>query len=90
MMSKSNKNGIEANRLVIVNVLIDEFGLLPRRKPVYIVIGKPIHVKKVEGSPTTEQLEELQKKYIDEVLEIWERYKDKYAVGRTQELRIIE
>ncbi|KAG0034040.1 diacylglycerol O-acyltransferase 1 [Podila clonocystis] len=67
-----------------------EFGLLPRRKPVYIVIGKPIHVKKVEGSPTTEQLEELQKKYIDEVLEIWERYKDKYAVGRTQELRIIE
>lgn len=70
--------------------MLDEFGLLPRRKPVYIVIGKPIHVKKVEGSPTTEQLEELQKKYIDEVLEIWERYKDKYAVGRTQELRIIE
>ncbi|KAF9187790.1 diacylglycerol O-acyltransferase 1 [Haplosporangium sp. Z 767] len=67
-----------------------EFGLLPRRKPVYIVIGTPIHVEKVEGSPTTEQLQELQRKYIDEVLEIWDRYKDKYAAGRTQELRIVE
>ncbi len=37
----------------------DEFGLLPRRKPVFIVIGKPIHVEKVEGAPTTEQLQEL-------------------------------
>ncbi|KAF9195323.1 diacylglycerol O-acyltransferase 1 [Haplosporangium sp. Z 767] len=67
-----------------------EFGLLPRRKPVFIVIGKPIHVEKVEGSPTTEQLQDLQKQYIDELLAIWERYKDKYAAGRTQELQIIE
>jgi 2-acylglycerol O-acyltransferase 2 len=63
---------------------------MPRRKPVYIVIGKPIHVDKIEGSPTTEQLHELQKKYIDEVLGIWERYKDQYAPARKQELRIIE
>ncbi|KAF9959059.1 diacylglycerol O-acyltransferase 1 [Modicella reniformis] len=67
-----------------------EFGLLPKRRPVFIVIGNPIHVEKVEGAPTTEQLDELQKKYIDGLLEIWERYKDKYAVGRTQELQIIE
>ncbi|KAF9913457.1 diacylglycerol O-acyltransferase 1 [Lobosporangium transversale] len=64
-------------------------GILPRRKPVYIVVGKPIHVQKVEGSPSTEQLQELQKKYIDEVLSIWDRYKDRYAAGRKQELRII-
>ncbi|KAF9351936.1 diacylglycerol O-acyltransferase 1 [Mortierella sp. NVP85] len=67
-----------------------EFGLLPRRKPVYIVIGKPIHVEKVEGAPTTEQLDALQKQYIDELLAIWERYRDKYAPDRTQELQIIE
>ncbi|KAG0370773.1 MAG: diacylglycerol acyltransferase type 2A [Linnemannia gamsii] len=67
-----------------------EYGVLPRRKPVFIVIGKPIHVEKVEGAPTSEQLLDLQKQYIDAVLAIWERYKDKYAAGRTQELRIIE
>jgi 2-acylglycerol O-acyltransferase 2 len=71
-------------------VYVDEFGLLPRRKPVYIVIGKPIHVEKVEGAPTTEQLDALQKQYIDELLAIWERYRDKYAPDRTQELQIIE
>ncbi|KAG0256670.1 diacylglycerol O-acyltransferase 1 [Mortierella polycephala] len=67
-----------------------EFGLLPKRKPVFIVIGKPIHVEKVEGAPTTEQLQDLQKQYIDELLAIWDRYKDKYAVGRVQELQIVE
>ncbi|KAI8605381.1 diacylglycerol acyltransferase type 2A [Dissophora ornata] len=67
-----------------------EFGLLPRRRPVFIVVGRPIHVEKVEGAPTTEQLQDLQKKYIDELLGIWERYKDKYAVGRAQELQIVE
>ncbi|KAG0303800.1 diacylglycerol O-acyltransferase 1 [Dissophora globulifera] len=67
-----------------------EFGLLPRRRPVFIVIGKPIHVEKVEGAPTTELLQEIQKKYIDEVMSIWDRYKDKYAVGRSQDLRIVE
>ncbi|KAG0351031.1 diacylglycerol O-acyltransferase 1 [Gamsiella multidivaricata] len=67
-----------------------EYGLLPRRKPVFIVVGKPIHVEKVEGAPTTEQLQDLQKKYIDELVTIWERYKDKYAVGRSQELQIVE
>ncbi|KAF9346430.1 diacylglycerol O-acyltransferase 1 [Mortierella sp. AD094] len=65
-------------------------GFLPRRKPVFIVIGKPIHVEKVEGSPTLEQMKELQNKYIDEVMDIWERYKDEYAPGRTRELQIIE
>lgn len=63
---------------------------MPRRKPVAIVIGEPIHVEKVEGSPSTEQLEALQKKYIDALLGIWEKYRDVYAVGRTQDLQIIE
>ncbi|KAG0004597.1 diacylglycerol O-acyltransferase 1 [Entomortierella chlamydospora] len=67
-----------------------EFGLLPKRRPVHIVIGKPIHVVKVEGGPTTEQIQDLQKLYIDELLRIWECYKDKFSPNRTQELQLIE
>jgi len=78
------------NQIHLLFLFSDEFGLLPRRKPVHIVVGKPIRVNKVEGSPTSEQLMELQKQYIDEVMAIWEQYKDKYAAGRTQELRIVE
>ncbi|KAI1315796.1 diacylglycerol O-acyltransferase 1 [Mortierella claussenii] len=66
-----------------------EIGLLPRRKPIYIVIGKPIHVEKCEN-PTTEQLQALQKQYIDALLGIWDQYKDRYAPNRTQELQLIE
>ncbi|KAF9159539.1 diacylglycerol O-acyltransferase 1 [Actinomortierella ambigua] len=67
-----------------------DFGLMPRRKPVFIVIGKPIHVEKSEGAPTQEQLEALQTKYMTELQGIWDRYKDKYAQGRTEEMRFIE
>ncbi|KAF9101243.1 diacylglycerol O-acyltransferase 1 [Mortierella sp. AM989] len=67
-----------------------EFGILPKRKPVHIVIGKPIHVEKVEGAPTTEQLQDLQKLYVDELLRIWECYKDEFAPNRTQELQLVE
>ena len=69
---------------------LDKYGLLPKRRPVFVVIGKPIHVEKAEdGNPTLEQLQELQQKYIESVLGIWERYKDKFSPNRTQELRII-
>ncbi|KAF9430940.1 diacylglycerol O-acyltransferase 1 [Entomortierella beljakovae] len=67
-----------------------EFGLLPKRRPVHIVIGKPIHLEKVEGAPTTEQLLDAQKLYIDELMRIWDCYKDEYAPNRTQELQIVE
>ncbi|KAF9427638.1 diacylglycerol O-acyltransferase 1 [Entomortierella beljakovae] len=65
-------------------------GFLPRRRPVVIVIGKPIHAEKVEGAPTAEQLKELQSKYIASVMEIWDKYKDKHAQGRIRELEFVE
>lgn len=69
---------------------LDKYGLLPKRRPVFVVIGKPIHVEKAEdGNPTLEQLQELQQKYIESVLAIWEKYKDKFSPNRTQELRIV-
>ncbi|CAG8741468.1 9887_t:CDS:2, partial [Racocetra fulgida] len=44
-------------------------------------VGRPIEVKKIEN-PTTEDLLEVQKKYIDELYNIWNTYKDKYAKNR--------
>ncbi|CAG8811749.1 24782_t:CDS:2, partial [Racocetra persica] len=60
---------------------IDDFGVLPHRRPITTVVGRPIEVKKIEH-PTTEDLLEVQKKYIDELYNIWNTYKDKYAKNR--------
>ncbi|KAF8517947.1 putative diacylglycerol acyltransferase type 2b [Hysterangium stoloniferum] len=65
------------------------FGLMPYRRKIVSVIGRPIHVVK-NDKPTKEELEAVQRLYIDELFRIWEEYKDTFARERTQELSIID
>ncbi|KAJ9106777.1 hypothetical protein QFC20_003961 [Naganishia adeliensis] len=64
-------------------------GLMPFRHPIVSVVGRPIHVKK-NVDPPVALLEEYQKEYIEELMRIWEAYKDIYARNRTRELRLVE
>ncbi|KAF0358388.1 diacylglycerol acyltransferase [Gigaspora margarita] len=66
-----------------------DVGLLPHRRPITTVVGRPIEVKKIEN-PTEQDLLEVQKKYIDELFNIWNTYKDEYAKNRVSELTLIE
>ncbi|KAL0081557.1 diacylglycerol acyltransferase-domain-containing protein [Phycomyces blakesleeanus] len=68
-------------------------GLMPFRHPIVTVVGKPIDVPKLEEGqiePTQEQLEAVQKEYIDELLEIYNKYKDVYAKDRKRDLCLID
>ncbi|CAG8471927.1 3726_t:CDS:2, partial [Scutellospora calospora] len=64
-------------------------GILPHRRPITTIVGRPIEVTKIEN-PTEADLLEVQKKYIDELFNIWNTYKDKYAKNRVSELTLIE
>ncbi|KAF0451685.1 diacylglycerol acyltransferase [Gigaspora margarita] len=66
-----------------------DWGFLPHRRPIVTVVGKPIDVVQ-NDNPTEEQLLEVQKKYIAELYEIWDNYKDIYAKNRKRELTLIE
>lgn len=70
-------------------VLNYDFGLMPFRAPINTVVGKPIRVEK-NTNPTTEELKELQAKYIEGLKDIWETYKDDFATDREKELDIVE
>ncbi|OCF35703.1 2-acylglycerol O-acyltransferase 2 [Kwoniella heveanensis BCC8398] len=65
------------------------YGLMPFRHPIVSVVGKPIHVKK-DPRPSDEHVQEMQQLYIEELMRIWDRYKDLYARGRTKELTLVE
>ena len=54
------------------------FGLLPYRKPIHVVIGRPIVVEKTE-SPTKEDIESMHQKYIDELKKLYEKYNPIYG-----------
>jgi len=64
-------------------------GLMPYRRQIVSVIGRPIHVTQCE-QPSTEELLRVQKLYIEELTRIWDTYKDKFAKARTRELSIID
>lgn len=65
------------------------FGLLPFRKPVHSVFGEPIDVEATE-SPTREQVDELHKKYVDRLTDLFESNKTKYGVPEDHHLNIID
>ncbi|CDZ97886.1 diacylglycerol o-acyltransferase [Phaffia rhodozyma] len=64
-------------------------GLMPYRQPIVSVAGRPIRVVQC-NNPTSEQLQETQGRYIEELLRIWDTYKDVYARNRTKELTLVD
>lgn len=65
------------------------FGVLPHRRQITTIVGRPIDVNKNEN-PTEKEILEIQRKYIDELYNIWNTYKDEYAPNRVKELSLVE
>lgn len=65
-----------------------DVGLLPYRRPVNIVVGKPILVQQMKH-PTPEYVNEIHKHYVDELLGIWDTWRGRYG-NVTKSLEIIE
>ncbi|XP_057177422.1 2-acylglycerol O-acyltransferase 2 isoform X2 [Triplophysa rosa] len=55
------------------------FGLMPYRKPINTVVGRPIKVEKKE-KPTAEDLDNLHQLYMDELAQLFEEHKQNYGV----------
>lgn len=53
-------------------------GLIPRRRPITVAIGEPIHTGPPEPNPTSERVKEVHEQYKAAVRKIFEQYKDIY------------
>ncbi len=54
------------------------YGIVPHRKALTVVIGKPIRVEKIE-SPSREQIEAMHAKYVEALKELYETYNPIYG-----------
>ncbi|CAJ0950650.1 unnamed protein product [Ranitomeya imitator] len=61
------------------------FGLLPYRKPIHTVVGKPIPVVQT-SNPTQEEIEELHQKYLQALGDLFEENKGKYGIPEHESL----
>ncbi|KAK2166653.1 hypothetical protein LSH36_37g13045 [Paralvinella palmiformis] len=64
------------------------FGLLPHRKPIYTVVGRPIHVDK-NPNPTQEMIEDIHQKYTEELKHLFDENKTKFGVDKDITLQFI-
>jgi hypothetical protein len=68
-----------------------DVGLMPYRRPLNIVVGRPIQVVQHQNKNDIDDsyVDELHAKYVQELHRLWEEWKDTFAVGRTSELEIV-
>ncbi|XP_076406103.1 2-acylglycerol O-acyltransferase 1 isoform X1 [Peromyscus maniculatus bairdii] len=61
------------------------FGLMPYRKPIHTVVGRPIPVRQTLH-PTPEQMEELLQTYMEELRKLFDEHKAKYGIPENKTL----
>ncbi|RKF62151.1 Diacylglycerol O-acyltransferase 2A [Erysiphe neolycopersici] len=62
-----------------------DIGWMPYRKPLNIVVGRPILVRQ-NLNPEAEEIDRVHKQYIQELERMWEAWKDMAAPNRKEEL----
>jgi len=66
-----------------------DVGLMPYRRPLNIVVGRPIKVAQ-NPKPAQEEIDRLHEEYVTELERLWDQWKDDFAPNRKDELQIIE
>ncbi|KAK2750088.1 diacylglycerol O-acyltransferase 1 [Myotisia sp. PD_48] len=68
-----------------------DVGLMPYRRPLNIVVGRPIQVVQQADRDKIDDhyVDELHAKYIQELRRLWDEYKNTFAMERTSELEIV-
>lgn len=75
----NKKFGVEVPKFKGRGFLNYTGGVLPFRRPIHVVVGKPIQTIK-NANPSAEYLREVHAKYIEGLLEIYNENKEKYVL----------
>ncbi|KAK3372533.1 diacylglycerol acyltransferase-domain-containing protein [Podospora didyma] len=69
-----------------------DVGLMPYRRPLNVVVGKPIKVQQIlEGNAVPQaEIDRLHGLYVRELEKMWETYKDIFAPDRREEMQIVK
>lgn len=66
-----------------------DVGIMPYRRPLNVVVGRPIKVVQ-QQEPDSGYVDEMHARYVGELQRIWEEWKDQFARGRKGELEIVD
>uniref|UniRef100_A0A8C9WTB4 Monoacylglycerol O-acyltransferase 2 n=1 Tax=Scleropages formosus TaxID=113540 RepID=A0A8C9WTB4_SCLFO len=64
------------------------FGLMPYRKPIHTVVGKPIRIQR-NKNPSDDELDDLHELYIDQLCKLFEEHKGHYGIPEDRHLTFV-
>lgn len=64
------------------------FGILPYRRPINVVVGSPLDVPRI-SEPTDEEINEVHSNYVKHLTDLFETHKGNYGISESQHLHII-
>jgi len=71
-------------------ILNYDYGLMPRRRPLHIVVGQPIRIERIDEDPASpERIRDIHQQYCDELQRLFTRYKAVYGPGAEAELHFL-
>jgi 2-acylglycerol O-acyltransferase 2 len=62
---------------------------MPYRRPINIVVGRPIMVAQ-NPRPRQQEIDHVHEQYVEELERVWDMWKDKFAPKQTEGLQIRE
>ncbi|KAG8169622.1 hypothetical protein KVR01_000367 [Diaporthe batatas] len=65
-----------------------DVGMMPYRRPLNIVVGRPIKVVQADN-PDNAEVDRLHDLYVEELRAVWDRYKDEFARDRIEEMEFL-
>lgn len=66
-----------------------DVGLMPYRRPLNIVVGRPVKVSQA-ANPKQEDIDRVHEEYVAELERLWDTWKDEFAKERQSELEFVE
>jgi 2-acylglycerol O-acyltransferase 2 len=66
-----------------------DVGIMPYRRPMNIVVGRPIHVER-QAVPDFDYVNKIHAKYVEELQVIWETWKDEFSPNRISEMEFVQ
>jgi len=64
------------------------YNILPKKRPLLIVVGKPIEVKKC-SDPSEEQIDEIHKRYMQSLVDLYYNHRDSIDGYKGRELTVL-
>ncbi|KAI9831296.1 MAG: diacylglycerol O-acyltransferase 1 [Phylliscum demangeonii] len=67
-----------------------DVGMMPYRRPLHVVVGRPIMVERQPKAVDDAYLDQIHARYVLELRRLWEEHKHEFAPHRKEELQIVE